>query len=143
MKNLTQRQSEILQFIKEFLTEKHYSPSIREIASYYSITPKGAYDHVKALEKKGYIAVSHNKSRSISLISKDDSQGNALRVPIIGRVAAGLPLFAEENREGYVTIPSDIARKGNLFALTVQGESMIGAGNPRWGSSGFYAATCG
>ena len=128
MKTLTKRQNEILQFIREYIQDNQYPPSIREIGRYFSISVKGAYDHVKALEKKEVIAINHNKSRAITLTPDDDGANESRKIPILGNVAAGLPLFAEENYDGSLMLPMDVLRKGNLFALRVEGESMIGAG---------------
>ncbi len=128
MKTLTKRQNEILDFIRSYIQDNQYPPSIREIGRYFSISVKGAYDHVKALEKKQVISISHNKSRAISLTPENDDVSETQKVPILGNVAAGLPLFAEENYDGSVSLPSDVLRKGNLFALKVEGESMTGAG---------------
>ena len=128
MKTLTKRQSEILQFIREYIQDNQYPPAIREIGRYFNISVKGAYDHVKALEKKDVIAINHNKSRAITLTPDEDSGNETRKIPILGNVAAGLPLFAEENYDGSVSLPMDVVRKGNLFALRVEGESMIGAG---------------
>lgn len=128
MKALTKRQGEILDFIRNYIHENQYPPSIREIGRNFSISVKGAYDHVKALEKKEVIAVSHNKSRAITLVPENDDVEESRKIPILGNVAAGLPLFAEENHDGSVTLPSDVLKQGNLFTLRVQGESMTGAG---------------
>lgn len=128
MKTLTKRQSEILQFIREYIQDNQYPPAIREIGRYFNISVKGAYDHVKALEKKQVISINHNKSRAITLTPDEDTANDTQKVPILGNVAAGLPLFAEENYDGSLALPMDVLRKGNLFALRVEGESMIGAG---------------
>ena len=128
MKTLTKRQNEILQFIREYIQDNQYPPAIREIGRYFGISVKGAYDHVKALEKKQVIAISHNKSRAITLVPNKDAVDETRKIPILGNVAAGLPLFAEENYDGSLSLPMDVLRKGNLFALRVEGESMIGAG---------------
>ena len=128
MKTLTKRQSEILQFIRSYIQDNQYPPSIREIGRFFSISVKGAYDHVKALEKKQAISVNHNKSRAITLVPEEEDGHEIQKVPILGNVAAGLPLFAEENYDGALSLPMDVLRKGNLFALKVEGESMIGAG---------------
>ena len=128
MKTLTKRQNEILQFIRDYIQDNQYPPSIREIGRYFGISVKGAYDHVKALEKKQVIAISHNKSRAITLVPDEDIADETRKIPILGNVAAGLPLFAEENYDGSLSLPMDVLRKGNLFALRVEGESMIGAG---------------
>jgi len=128
MKTLTKRQNEILQFIREYIQDNQYPPSIREIGRNFSISVKGAYDHVKALEKKQVISINHNKSRAITLSPEEDRGDDTRKIPILGNVAAGLPLFAEENYDGSVTLPTDVLRNGNLFALKVEGESMTGAG---------------
>ncbi len=128
MKALTKRQGEILDFIRGYIQDNQYPPSIREIGRFFSISVKGAYDHVKALEKKEVISISHNKSRAITLVPEEDESEETRKIPILGHVAAGLPLFAEENHDGSVTLPSDVLKNGNLFALRVQGESMTGAG---------------
>jgi len=128
MKALTKRQGEILEFIRNYIHDNQYPPSIREIGRNFSISVKGAYDHVKALEKKEVITISHNKSRAITLAPEEEGREETRRIPILGNVAAGLPLFAEENHDGSVTLPSDLLKQGNLFALYVQGESMVGAG---------------
>ena len=128
MKALTKRQGEILEFIRDYIQGNQYPPSIREIGRNFNISVKGAYDHVKALEKKEVISISHNKSRAITLTPEDEGNEEVRKIPILGNVAAGLPLFAEENHDGSVSLPADVLRHGNLFALRVQGESMTGAG---------------
>ncbi|MDA3957177.1 transcriptional repressor LexA [Oceanispirochaeta sp.] len=128
MKTLTKRQGEILDFIRGYIQDNQYPPSIREVGRNFSISVKGAYDHVKALEKKEVIAISHNKSRAITLTPDIEESEESRKIPILGSVAAGLPLFAEENHDGSVTLPIDVLKQGNLFALRVQGESMTGAG---------------
>lgn len=128
MKTLTKRQNEILGFIRDYIQDNQYPPSIREIGRFFNISVKGAYDHVKALEKKEVIAVNHSKSRAITLTPEEDGCGETRKIPILGNVAAGLPLFAEENYDGSLSLPMDVLRKGNLFALRVEGESMTGAG---------------
>jgi repressor LexA len=128
MKTLTKRQNEILEFIRGYIQDNQYPPSIREIGRYFSISVKGAYDHVKALEKKQVISISHNKSRAITIAQEDDTENEMQSIPILGNVAAGLPLFAEENYDGSLSLPMDVLKKGNLFALRVEGESMTGAG---------------
>lgn len=128
MKTLTVRQQEVLQFITDFKSDKKISPTIREIASNFKISVRGAYDHIRALEKKGRISCNKNLSRSIIVLSELKEKGDLLTVPVLGRVAAGRPLFAEENVEGEVDLPSDIHRNRDIFALRVYGDSMTGAG---------------
>jgi repressor LexA len=128
MKKLTNRQSEVLSFIRNYLNKHKYPPTIREIAGNFSISVKGAYDHVKALEKKEKIRCNINRSRAIELIGADAEEEEFITIPIIGNVAAGIPLFAEENQEGTVKLPATSLKKGKHFALQVKGDSMQDAG---------------
>lgn len=129
MRKLTNRQTEVLAFIKGYLNEHRYPPTIREIAGHFSISVKGAYDHVKALEKKGSIRSGSSKSRTLEVVETEgNSTEELLEIPLLGNVAAGLPLFAEENFEGMVRIPSSQLPRGEHFALQVRGDSMQDAG---------------
>ena len=129
MKAPTKRQTEVLDFLKSFLSSHKYPPTIREVAGHFGISVKGAYDHVKALEKKGLIACDNNRSRAIEIINQpSDSENDQVQVPLLGHVAAGMPLFAEENNEGTLSLPSAIVGKGQVFALRIEGDSMTGAG---------------
>src|SRR6056297_1110440 len=108
MREITRRQSEVLDYIKSFITDHHFPPTIREISEHFSISVKGAYDHVKALEKKGFLRIDNNRSRTIEVVGQDDDEDEQVReVPILGNVAAGLPLLAEENLEGTIRMPSE------------------------------------
>jgi len=125
----TKRQTEVLDFIRSFLGRHKYPPTIREIAGHFAISVKGAYDHVKALEKKKLISCDNNRSRAIEIIEPpSDSDDAPVQVPLLGHVAAGAPLFAEENHEGYLPMPTHLVGRGRLFALRVEGDSMTGAG---------------
>lgn len=127
MKSLTKRQSEVLDFIKVFIDSHKYPPTIREIAGNFEISVKGAYDHVKALEKKDVISCDTNRSRAIEIHSEEKSQ-ELISIPLLGNVAAGLPLMASQNFNGYINLPSDMLKLGEHFALIVKGNSMINAG---------------
>ncbi len=125
---LTTRQKQIYDFLLRSIREKGYAPSIHEIGARFKIaSTNGVSDHLKALEKKGYIRrVGKRAIEVLSALGKP--MLTAMReVPVLGRVPAGKPFFSEENSEGLLTIPSDMA-SGKLFALTVKGDSMIGAG---------------
>jgi len=129
MKAITSRQSEVLDFIKAFIGEHHFPPTMREISEHFSISVKGAYDHVKALEKKGYLKIDNNRSRTIEVVGYDEPVDEQVReIPILGNVAAGLPLLAEENLEGTVRLPTEHLGSGSHFALHVRGDSMRNAG---------------
>ena len=129
MKAITRRQSEVLEYIKAFISDHHFPPTIREISAHFGISVKGAYDHVKALEKKHYIKIDNNRSRTIEVIGqKHEEQSDVVEIPILGNVAAGLPLLAEENLEGTVSLAAASVGSGQHFALHVQGDSMRDAG---------------
>jgi repressor LexA len=104
MKGLTKRQEQVLAFLKDFIDAHKYPPTIREIAGNFEISVKGAYDHIKALEKKNIIKCDINRSRAIEIVD-NDTQEELVTVPILGNVAAGTPLFAEENLEGEIKLP--------------------------------------
>jgi len=125
---LTSRQKAIYDFLLKTIREKGFAPSIPEIGKQFKIaSTNGVSDHLKALERKGYIR--RVGKRAIEVVnSLGKAAITATRdVPVLGKVAAGKPLLSEENVEGYVTIPEDMA-SGKTFALQVKGDSMIGAG---------------
>jgi repressor LexA len=131
MKELTEKQELVLKFITATIKERSFPPTIREIGDEFEITPKGAYDHLKAIEKKGYIRTSKNQSRAIEILrhsAMEKIPATASSIPLVGRVAAGSPILAEENIEEYITVPDELTKKGTVYALKVVGESMIGAG---------------
>ena len=126
--SLTSRQKEIYDFLLKTIREKGYAPSIPEIGSQFKIaSTNGVADHLKALEKKGYIRrIGKRAIEVLSTLGKPVL--TAVRdIPIVGRVPAGKPFLSEENIEGLLTVPSDMG-SGRLFALQVKGDSMIGAG---------------
>jgi repressor LexA len=126
--SLTARQKEIYDFLLKTIREKGYAPSIPEIGKQFKIaSTNGVSDHLKALEKKGYIRrIGKRAIEVLSAVGKPVL--SAVReVPILGRVPAGKPFLSEENAEGLLTITSDMGT-GKLFALEVKGDSMIDAG---------------
>jgi repressor LexA len=128
MKAITARQSEVLSYIKAFIHDHKFPPTIREISDSFSISVKGAYDHVKALEKKQFIKLDTNRSRTIEVLGEESDSDRTVDVPILGSVAAGLPLLAEENLDGTVKLPHEYVQRGPHFALHVKGDSMRDAG---------------
>jgi len=124
VKELTKRQEEVLTFIVDFINSSKYPPTMREIASNFHITVNGAYDHVKALEKKGKIHCDVNRSRAIGIIKEKEDLEEIIEVPLLGNVAAGKPLLSEENFDGFIKIPSSNLSHGTHFALIVRGDSM-------------------
>jgi repressor LexA len=131
MKEPTQRQQEVLSFINEFFQTHEYPPTIREIADYFSISVRGAYDHIAALKRKGFLKSEGKRSRTMGLIKPGRGQrhGDIVNVPILGVVAAGRPILAEENWDGYMPVHSSLLKKNQqYFALEVKGDSMKDAG---------------
>ncbi|MCM8781863.1 MAG: transcriptional repressor LexA [Candidatus Omnitrophica bacterium] len=129
MQNLTKKQSRILEFIKDFQYKHNSSPTLREIMSHFKLKAIATVqDHLASLERKGYIEREKDKARSISILGLKKTLRDIIEVPVLGRVAAGQPILAVENIEGYVAIDKTWAKGENIFALKVQGESMIGAG---------------
>jgi repressor LexA len=125
---LTARQKEIYDFLLKSIREKGYAPSIPEIGAKFKIaSTNGVSDHLKVLEKKGYIRrVGKRAIEVLSALGKP--MLTAIReIPILGRVPAGKPFLSEENMEGRLTITNDMG-SGKLFALQVKGDSMIEAG---------------
>jgi repressor LexA len=132
MRELTGRQREVLNFIRAFTGRHGVPPTVREIAEKFRVTPRAAFDHLKALERKGMLqrrAAERRTSRSLTLSDAAGGRAPLARVPVLGRIAAGQPLLAEENRDGELPIALGAlpAAAEDLFALRVRGESMINA----------------
>jgi repressor LexA len=128
-KCLTVKQDNIFEFIKSSILESGYPPTVREVADSFGITVKGAYDHIKAIEKKGHIKTEQNKSRAIVVVDLNhEPQADSINIPFLGRIAAGTPILAEENIEDYLAFPKGAFGSGVYFALEVRGDSMIEAG---------------
>ena len=130
MKKLTHRQQEVFDFISSYIHNHKFPPTIREVADQFGISVKGSYDHIKALERKEFIHCDLNKSRTITVVVEDDdSHPEVKKIPLLGEVAAGKPLFAEENFDGDIELPSDYVKTGSqVFAVKVKGDSMKDAG---------------
>lgn len=129
---LTSRQSEVLRFIQASIRTHHVPPTVREIGAHFGISPKAVFDHLQVLERKGRVRRASRGSRRIEVVANGvqaDERGPAgLAVPVVGRIAAGLPLLAEERIEEHLTVDPRLVSRGQLFALQVSGQSMIGAG---------------
>ncbi|MBW1872348.1 MAG: transcriptional repressor LexA [Deltaproteobacteria bacterium] len=137
MKELTDRQRQLLSYIEDHLHAHGFPPSIREMADHMGIrSTNGVNDHLKALERKGYVSRERSlKSRAISVLASsfpghrsiDDEP--LVSVPILGQVAAGVPVLSEENFEGNLPLgQSLLPRDHKVFALKVRGDSMIEKG---------------
>lgn len=140
---LTSRQKEIFNFIRTFTKERGYPPSVREIGEHFNIYPRAAFDHLKALERKGYLKRRGSMSRGLEILvfqgqshgsyqqvelygehQRKDGKPLVREIPIIGRVAAGKPTLAIEHVEGTIPLPTEWAKGGENFLLKVRGDSM-------------------
>ena len=126
MKQLTAKQQQIYDYIIAFTDEHGYPPSVREIGEYVGLkSPSTVHFHLKGLQSAGLITQAAGKTRAISVAA--EAQPKKDKVPIVGNVAAGTPILAEECIEDYLTFDTD-GLSGEHFALRVRGESMLNAG---------------
>ena len=128
---ITEKQTEILEYIKECVLKKGYPPSVREICEAVHLkSTSSVHSHLETLEEKGYIRRDPTKPRTIEIIDEEfnPARRELVNIPVIGTVAAGQPILAEENISDYFPIPADILPNGDVFMLEVKGESMINAG---------------
>lgn len=143
--SLTEKQAKVLGFVTDHIDQVGFPPTVRQIANYFGISAKAAHDHLRAISKKGYIRLFPGSARGMELVrqsefnepkEKDVSQtpvaslmSDVVVVPLVGSIAAGSPILAEENIESKLTFPrSFLSKTGNLFALHVRGDSMQEAG---------------
>ena len=130
--NISKKQEEILEYIKSQILERGFPPAVREICDAVNLkSTSSVHSHLETLEKNGYIHRDPTKPRAIEIL--DDSfnltRREMVQIPIVGRVAAGEPILAEENIEDYYPVPTEyISSNKELFMLKVQGESMVNAG---------------
>ena len=128
---ITAKQQEILDYLKATILERGYPPAVREICEAVHLkSTSSVHSHLETLEKNGYIRRDPTKPRAIEIC--DDSfqmvRKEMVSLPIVGRVAAGQPILAQQNIENYFPLPAEFVPNGESFVLTVKGESMINAG---------------
>ena len=128
---ITSKQKEILEYIKETILKKGYPPTVREICEAVRLkSTSSVHSHLETLERNGYIRRDPTKPRAMEIL--DDTFGltrrEMVQVPMIGTVAAGLPILAEENIEEYFPIPAELLPNSQTFMLRIKGNSMINAG---------------
>jgi repressor LexA len=136
MKELTERQKEVLSFIAEHISRHSYPPTVREIAEYFTMSVEGAHEHITALRRKNCLQQDGKRSRTMKLtLPQEEENTGALAetpfvdIPLVGTVAAGIPILSEENREGTLTMHrSMLKRNKEYFALKIRGDSMSGVG---------------
>ena len=128
---ISKKQSEILEYIKNEILNRGFPPSVREICEAVNLkSTSSVHSHLETLEKNGYIRRDPTKPRAIEIVDDNFNlvRRETVNVPIIGKVAAGQPLLAVENVEGYFPIPSEYMPNNKTFMLVVQGDSMVNAG---------------
>lgn len=128
---ITAKQQEILEYIKDEILKRGYPPAVREICEAVHLkSTSSVHSHLETLEKNGYIRRDPTKPRAIEIC--DDSfqmvRTEMTSIPVIGTVAAGQPILAQENTESYFPVPAEILPSGDSFILKVKGDSMINAG---------------
>ena len=134
VEGLTDRQRQTLQFIADTVEDRGYPPSVREICEALGLASSSTvHSHMQALQRKGYIKIDATKPRAIELLFDPETGLAAERrparsVPLLGRIAAGAPIMAQENVEEIYPLPSDLMGDGNVFMLEVKGDSMVEAG---------------
>ena len=136
---LNNRQQQILDFLRSHARDHAYPPTVREIGQAVGLSSSSTVqNHLNSLEARGFIRRDPAKSRTVEVVqaagataaapSAARAAGNIVALPLIGRVAAGTPVLAEQNVEDHITVGTEIARDDNSYALTVHGDSMINAG---------------
>ena len=142
-RKITKRQQQIYDFIRSYQTEKGYPPSVREMAAVGLSSPSTVHAHLSALEAHGLIKRDKTKPRALEVFEQEGNPDNNLDIsqessvpemrgvvslPLVGRVAAGMPILAEQNIEDTFTVPTEIASDSSSFILEVHGNSMINVG---------------
>lgn len=139
-RKITKRQQQIYDCIRSYQEEKGYPPSVREMAAAVGLSsPSTVHAHLNALEERGLIKRDRTKPRAIEVFNEDGSSAKqnpgaetetrgSITLPLVGRVAAGMPILAEQNIEDTFTVPTEIATDASSFILEVHGESMINVG---------------
>jgi repressor LexA len=129
---LTPKQREIFEYIKQFWRDSGLPPTVREISGHFNFGITNAQQYLKILVRKGYLRRTSLKARSLELLKekwgRPEDYENAVNIPIIGQIAAGLPIYAEKNFDGILTVDKRLARGRKVFALKVVGDSMIKVG---------------
>jgi repressor LexA len=130
---LTAKQEQVLNFIKQHLMAKSYPPTVREICEAVGLkSTSSVHAHLETLEKKGYIRKDQDKTRAIEIIDDDFSfnplSREMVNIPMVGTVAAGVPLLAEQNITEYFPVPADMLPNAETFMLRVKGDSMVNMG---------------
>ncbi|MCB2192944.1 MAG: transcriptional repressor LexA [Deltaproteobacteria bacterium] len=120
-RGLTKRQAQVLEFIEEFTNTHGYPPTVREVAANFGFrSPRAAHDHMKALEKKGFMRSQAGRPRALEVLHSRRG------IPVLGKIAAGQPILAVEDAEEVLGLEAGFFGSGRFFALRVRGDSMVG-----------------
>jgi repressor LexA len=131
MKILTERQCEVLKFFEKFTEENETGPSVREVAREFNVSATTALNFLSALQQKGYLGKAEGRSRGYHLLRRHNGMENGLstKIPLLGDIAAGLPILSEENDDGQLCVDRSFLKNGReYFAVRVTGDSMHDAG---------------
>lgn len=132
MKNLTDRQKEVLDFIAQFTEENSYPPTVREIGEHFQISLRAVQDHLAALQKKGVLAVTQKHSRSLRVLKDLRNNKKSIftsSVPVVKSLLPGKKMFSSSNIESYITLSSPFVSSGkSYFAIKIQDMSLLEAG---------------
>ncbi|OGW38317.1 MAG: repressor LexA [Nitrospirae bacterium RBG_13_39_12] len=126
MKDLTEKQEKILEFLKEYTKNHGYPPTVREIGTHFKFLWAAARGHLQALQRKGFIKLNPSRSRGIEIPGLMPS--TASMVPVAGKIRAGKPILAVEDIESHIVVDKSLFKDSNAFALRVTGDSMVEAG---------------
>ncbi len=126
---LTARQREVLAYVKRRLRESGFAPTIQEIGAHFGFkSTNSVREHLRLIEKKGFLRKEPGRFRALTLVGPDSDHVSSVRVPVLGRIAAGLPIVATQDVETMLDLPLGLFHGAGLFALRVKGDSMSGAG---------------
>lgn len=128
---ITEKQRQILEFVKQEILHKGYPPAVREICEAVNLkSTSSVHAHLETLERNGYIRRDPSKTRAIEIVDENFNLGRreVVNLPMVGTVAAGMPILAEQNIENYFPVPSEYVPNQECFMLKVKGDSMINAG---------------
>lgn len=128
---ITEKQRQILEFVKQEILRKGYPPAVREICEAVNLkSTSSVHAHLETLERNGYIRRDSSKTRAIEIVDENFNLGRreVVNLPVVGTVAAGMPILAEQNIENYFPLPSEYVPNQECFMLKVKGDSMVNAG---------------
>lgn len=138
--SLTEKQNKVFSFVQDHIEQVGFPPTVRQIATYFNISAKAAHDHLRSIAKKGYLRLFPGAARGMEVIRQGDEEepasvtmadilNNTVQIPLLGTIAAGVPILAEENVEAKLSFPKAfLPTTGSIFALKVKGDSMENIG---------------